>query len=87
MMRMSVKTRCHTGQNFSQGQNAHNAAVNRLISKFRIEQPIFEVKRKEQVKDILASLKALVIDDIEFIKSVSDVKPTATVYSVDDIEV
>ena len=31
MMRMSVKTRCHTGQNFSQGQNAHNAAVNRLI--------------------------------------------------------
>jgi len=84
---MSVKTRCQTGQNFSQGQNAHNVAVNRLISKFRIEQPIFEVKRKEQVKDILASLKALIIDDIEFIKSVSDVKPSVTVESVDDFEV
>lgn len=78
--RMSVKTNC-----FDQGQKTHNIAVQRLFSKFQAERPNFEVKRKEQVKDIIASLKALVIDDIEFIKSVSDVKPTATVYSVDEI--
>ena len=84
MMRMTIKTNC---PKIDQAQKAHNVAVSRLISKFKIEQPLFEVKRKEQMKDISASLKTLVIDDIEFIKNVWDTKPTELVVSVDDAEI
>ena len=75
--RSLVRTKCCNKSDKGIGSDAfnmHNAAVGDAVRKFQKRKEEYETKRKHHVRHIFSSVHALVLDDIDFVKTLTTMK-------------
>ena len=72
---MMVRAQCSPSDKTPRdAMNAHNAAVGDLVKKLQKSKEDYENKRKHHIRHIMSSVHSLVLDDIEFVKTVTQMK-------------